>query len=172
MWTFSFPMGDNSIVWEYIAAIVQNKEGEYSLINMKTDREPQSVVPNHSVPSEYKLLGDVHTHPYAARYGALHNVAFSGADISGLRRFSNQKGAVRMVEAGGRLFALMITDTEKATAFYKDNDPDQLDLKFYYEFKKRLKEGISQRKPLQMRYEPSLERTTELASIEQRMTKR
>jgi len=89
------------------------------------------------------LVGDVRTHPYSSDEGGYYNMAFSSDDVSNLRDYADKKGSIKMVEAGGRRFALVILDPEKAKDFFKNNDLKQVKSKFKEAFDNARKAGKS-----------------------------
>ena len=109
-----------------------NRKGKISLENTGT------VDPDYFSPTlpktkkDGEFAGFVHTHPYNNEKNK--GAAFSYGDISGLKEIfdsessinGNIEGAVIMVEAGSKRFALVITDLEKAKEFLKTNDVDAL----------------------------------------------
>jgi RHS repeat-associated protein len=94
--------------------------------NVRVSTNPGAVIIDHTVKDGETLVGDLHTHPYdkITEHG-LQGIAFSAADISGLRHNANAN-YVSMIEAGDRRFALVITDEQKAKAFFNNNSNDAI----------------------------------------------
>lgn len=76
------------------------------------------------IPSDQKIVGHLHTHPYED--GSKGN-AQSSADVDQMRQFASTEGAVGIVEAGDKRFALVISDPAKAGEFFKNNNSDKID---------------------------------------------
>jgi len=89
------------------------------------------------VPLTEQLIGYAHTHQYSIFQGSDLGVTFSGSDISKLRDFSGpdismlrgysaNENFFMMVEAGNKRFALVITDSDKARLFFRQNSKEQI----------------------------------------------
>jgi len=90
-----------------------------------------------NVPLTEQLVGYVHTHQYSIFQGSEFGVTFSAEDISLLRDYSNPDISIlrgysasenffMIVEAGTKRYALVITDSEKARLFFKQNSKDKI----------------------------------------------
>lgn len=87
--------------------------------NLKTDGLEGGVRPNMNIPRTETLIGDVHTHPYSKKDGAIQGLGFSGIDMDKLREFAGIPMYTMMVEAGSSRYAAIISDPDKAKKFFQ-----------------------------------------------------
>lgn len=109
--------------------------------NLHTDGKSESSSVISNMPLTEQLIGLAHTHQYSFHEGAMLGVGFSSADIiklgeytkpdiSILRGYSSNTIFYLFAESGDRRFALVITDVKKATLFFENNKPNEIDAKY------------------------------------------
>ena len=108
--------------------------------NLHTDSSGLGVDQNHNVPKGEIVIGDVHTHPYSSedfkdepgtkyieKSEDYDGAGFSSKDINSLlKKYSSRDGFFKIVETEETRYAIMITDSEKAQKYFKDNDVEYL----------------------------------------------
>jgi RHS repeat-associated protein len=124
IWKNSNPGGEN--VQEWLFEVYEDADNYYAA-NFRTSNEAGEV-------SDYEVkgfngkhfVGNVHTHPYSKKEGGYTGIGPSSSDIAYLNyvmSFNKNPGAFVMVEAGTRRYALVITDPQKAQAFFNLYNP-------------------------------------------------
>ena len=104
--------------WSFVLTMSKDKKWVIGR-NLKTDGLEGSVKPNMNIPRTETLIGDVHTHPYSKKDGAIQGLGFSGIDMDKLREFAGIPMYTMMVEAGSSRYAAIISDPDKAKKFFQ-----------------------------------------------------
>ncbi len=127
MWKNSFN-ADNTVGEEWSGVFSSDGNGKLHLLNVKTDHDSGMSYPNYNVPTGHRLIGHIHTHPYSKPEGFDHNMAHSLGNVWSMR--NNPQNYINMVNGGGRLFALVITDYEKAQSFFSKYNKESFKAEF------------------------------------------
>lgn len=137
----SFPNGDNSVVEEWAAIIEQNTTSlKYRVRNKNTKHlggvsQPYNTSKKKPYNTSYnsakgfKIVGDIHTHPYSLSEGKPAVASHSGGDITYLRNYLISEYTM-LVVAKERIFALMIIDLAKAKKWYNSINDDKIEEKY------------------------------------------
>ena len=104
--------------WSFVLTMSKDKKWVIGR-NLKTDGLEGNVRPNMNIPRTETLIGDVHTHPYSKKDGAIQGLGFSGIDMDKLREFAGIPMYTMMVEAGSSRYAAIISDPDKAKKFFQ-----------------------------------------------------